>query len=89
MGQLQGLKGTDGRKIDCMFIESGKEIEVILQNNKAATAADNNGAINVYKDDEDNIRCEVMRYCKTLEEKTFKTFAPAIKWVDKWILKIN
>lgn len=83
MAKLTGLEGTNGRDIDCLFIEKGSDIKVILNNCYAATTAGNNGALNIYKDDEDNIRCEAMRFCNTLEKKVFKSFQPAINWVDK------
>lgn len=89
MGQLSDLKGTNGESIDTLFVHAGFEIDIVLRNNMAVTAADNNGALNVWKDDEGNIRCEAMRYCRTLEEKTYKTVEQAIKWVDKWLEKIK
>jgi len=89
MATLERLKGTDGRQINCLFIQIGSEIEVILRNSLAATSAGDNGALNVWKDDDGFIRCESMRYCRSIEEKIFKTIQPAIKWVDKWLPQIN
>lgn len=89
MGYLSGLKGTNGKDIKCIFIDKGIDIEVILNDGFAATTADDNGAINVYKDDNGNIRCEIMRYMITLQEKTFENIEDAIKWVDEWLPKIK
>lgn len=90
MGYLQGLKGLpEGTKIDCVFIKKAKEIEVILNNNLAATTAGSNGAINIYKDGNGNIRCEAQRYCSLVEEKTFEVLPDAVKWVGMWLKKIQ
>lgn len=89
MGTLTGLKGTNGQAIECVFIEKGTDIEGVLGDGLAATSAGGNGALNIYKDDEGNIRCEAMRYCQTMEEKIFGHAKPVIKWADKWLLKIQ
>lgn len=90
MGQLQGLKGIDNnRNVDCLFIKTGKDIEVILNNAYAATAANSNGAINVYNDDYGAIRCEAMRNFATLDEQSFDDMKLAIAWTNKWLRKIK
>jgi hypothetical protein len=89
MGQLTNLEGLTKKSIDALFIQKGSDIEVILMNDYAATAANYNGAINIWKDDEGNIRCESMRYFTRLETKIYKKISPAIKWTDKWLIKIK
>lgn len=89
MGQLSGLKGTNGQNIECIFIEKASHIKSIIKKGLAATAAGSNGAINIYKDDAGNIRCEAMRYCATIDEKLFANIDDAIVWVDEWLPKIN
>ncbi len=71
------------------MIKKGSDIEVILNNHYAATTAGSNGAINVWTDDDWAIRCEVQRYQRTLESKTYTNVKSAIKWVDKWLPKIK
>lgn len=88
MGYLSGLKGTDGKNIDCIFIDKGADIESVLGDGLAATTAGDNGAMNVYKDNDGNIRCEIMRYMRTIEEKVFTTTEQAVEWVDEWLPKI-
>lgn len=89
MGALLNLEGTSRKSIDCMFINKGSDIEVVLNNGYAATSANTSGAINIWKDDEGNIRCEAMANFRKLDKKIFKSFYPAIKWADKWLLKIK
>lgn len=87
--KLSNLPGTNGREISCLFIDKGIEIDVVLRNGYAATSANNNGCINIWKDDEGNVRCEAARYMRTLESKTYANIKSAIKWADKWVKEIN
>lgn len=50
--KLNNLPGTTGADITCLFIEKSTDIKVVLNNGFAATSADDNGALNVWKDDE-------------------------------------
>lgn len=88
MGKLVGLEGVS-RDIDALFIYKGSDIEVILNNDYAATDAQQNGAINIYKDDEGKIRCEAMAHFRSLEHKIFDTIEEAIVWTDEWLVKIK
>jgi hypothetical protein len=89
MGQLINLKGTNGKAIDCKFIKKGSEIRSILKSGIAATTAGNNGAINIYTDDNGDIRCEAMRFMVSLEEKVFQHIKDAINWTNEWLPKIK
>lgn len=89
MANLKGLAGLSQEEIECLFIYEASDIKCILNNSKAGTAAGDNGAINVWYDDDRFIRCEAQRYCNTVESKKFKTFAPAIRWVAKWMDQIK
>lgn len=85
MAKLSGLKGISAKEVECKFIEKAKDIERILKSGKAATTAGDNGAINVYLDDEANIRCESMRYRASLEKKVYRSYPAAIAWTKKWM----
>lgn len=90
MGYLQGLKGVSGdRKIDCLFIQKGSDIEVILNNNMAATCAFRNGALNIWYDDESRINVEALRHYATLDHQILDDIEDAIKWVDWWLPEIK
>lgn len=87
--KLTGLAGTNGNDIECKFINKGKQIEAILNDGIAATSAGDNGAINIWKDDEGFIRCESMRFMISLEKAAFEKMPDAVKWANKWLKKIN
>ncbi len=89
MGQLINLEGTTRKSIDALFIENGEDVKVIINNNYAATAAGTYGAINIWKDDSGDIRCEAMRNCSSLEKKTYKRIASAVRWANLWLEVIS
>jgi hypothetical protein len=86
---LDDLPGIKGGRAKCKFFRLAKEVKPILDSGYAATAADNNGAINVYRDDDGKIRCEAFRFCSLLDEKIFDEYSEAFKWVSKWLKKIK
>ncbi len=89
MGNLVGLEGTNGREMEAVFIKKPSDIRKILRAGKGATTADDNGAINIWRDDEGMIRCDAMAYMRSLEKKKYKTLTEAEKWVAKWLNKIR
>jgi len=76
--QLDGLPGVKRR-----IIESTLELGY------ACTSAGDNGAINVWKDDAGIIRGELMRYCVTVEKRTFASYAELEKCISEWLEMIN
>ena len=89
MGELRGLSGIKKKAIDAVFIENEKEIEEILLSGKGATTAGENGAINIWMDDDKFIRCELNIYMRTMDSKKYKTFKEAQGWVKKMLVRIN
>ena len=77
--QLDGLPGVKRRKVDAYSINNTSDIE----------SAGDNGAINVWKDDAGIIRGELMRYCVTVEKRTFTSYAEVEKCVSDWLERIN
>lgn len=89
MKTLIGLKGTDGKEVDALWITKAEHVELALNNSIACTSAGSNGAINIYHDDEYFIRCEAQRYCVTQDEQKFQLVDDAVKWTKKWLKKIQ
>ena len=87
---LTGLEGRKEKFTECMYFESEEQItNILFENNKAATTADYNGAINIWLDDEGYIRCESMRYLSSLEKKKYSRVSDVKKWAKKWLEKIK
>jgi hypothetical protein len=87
-GELAGLKGLK-KTIKAVFIKKGEEICKVMEAGHGATAADQNGAINVYRADDGLIRCEAMKFQQIIEQKSYKTAGPAINWANKWLKLIK
>ena len=89
-GVLTGLKGVS-KDINCTFFKKAEEVEGILKSNLAATTAGFDGAINVWKDDNGLIRCELMKFFKTIEEKIFMPdeIRSAEILIARWLYKIK
>ncbi len=91
MGILTGLPNTS-RDIEALFFKRPSDIEVIVvQNNYAAVTAKNNGAINIWVNDNDEIQCEVQCHFVTIESATFKKsdVLNLKKWAKLWLMKIK
>ncbi len=89
MNYLKDLEGVSKKEIPCEFIKKPSAIRKLLKSGKAATIADTNGAINIWRDDEGFIRCNVMAWMISIEKKKYKTFKDAEKWISKWQKKIK
>lgn len=87
--QLKGLPGVKRSKVDAYCINNTSDIESTLELGYACTAAGDNGAINVWKDDAGIIRGELMKYCVTVEERTFASYVEVEKYVSDWLERIN
>ena len=77
------------RKVDAYSINNTSDIESTIELGYACTSAGDNGAINVWKDDAGIIRGELMRYCVTVEKRTFTSYAEVEKCVSDWLERIN
>lgn len=89
ISQLEGLPGVKKRKVDAYYINNASDIEPILELGYACTSAGDNGAVNVWKDDAGIICGELMRYCVTLESRSFPDYLEAEKCVCDWLERIN
>lgn len=75
--ELNGLQGVKSEKVYAYFSTEPKEVQNALELGIACTGADDNGAYNIYFDDEENICCEYMQRCVTKEFKKVETIEEA------------
>ena len=80
--ELNGLMGVKGGKVYAYFSTEPKEVRNALELGIACTGADNNGAYNIYFDDEENIYCEYMQRYVTKEFKKVETIEEAVLWME-------
>ncbi|ASK29701.1 hypothetical protein CEY12_06105 [Chryseobacterium sp. T16E-39] len=89
MAILENLKGVKKSRTEFEYINDSSEIQNILSEGKACSAAGDNGAINIYKDDKGVFRCEAMRFRVTIEEKRLNIITDVIEWADTWLDNIK
>lgn len=80
--ELNGLQGVKSEKVYAYFSTEPKEVQNALELGIACTGADDNGAYNIYFDDEENICCEYMQLCVTKEFKKVETIEEAVLWME-------
>lgn len=80
--ELNGLQGVKSVKVYAYFSTEPKEVQNALELGIACTGADDNGAYNIYFDDEENICCEYMQRCVTKEFKKVETIEEAVLWME-------
>lgn len=83
MNKLTGLKNAP-KEMDALFIFKSTDLDCILKNGCAATAAGSHGALNIWKDFDDVIRCEFMVWCTTVNSAEFLGIKDAKDWYIKW-----
>lgn len=86
--KLLNLKGTSITEMDCFFIKKVSEISNITPT-LAATAADSNGALNIWLDDDMKFRCESMRWLTRVDYQIYSDVALVKQWYKKWIKEIK
>lgn len=80
--ELNGLQGVKSEKVYAYFSTEPKEVQNALELGIACTGADDNGAYNIYFDDEENICCEYMQCRVTKEFKKVETIEEAVLWME-------
>ena len=83
MPTLKGLPGTSG-DVEAFAVRSRSAVLRCLRKQKAATAAGDHGALNVWIDDDGLFRCEFMRRCRTIDISRFAYVAAVDAWLRKW-----
>jgi hypothetical protein len=92
MGEYTGLPGVRGGTIK----PRGKHIArtvagvmAILQKGRIASAAGDDGAVTVWRDDEGSWRCEFSRWRSPVDNQTFDTKAAVQRWLVEWMPKLQ
>lgn len=86
--QFVGL--ADTRRIRrCERFRSGAEAVRWLSKRVACTAADDFGALNVWNDKFGKYRCEAMRWCRTVDSRTFTSLREVQRWCVEWLVRIG
>lgn len=89
MAELVGLPNTTGNREAVFFRSAAEAVKAMRQSGCAATAAADNGCLNVWIDDDDQYQCEAQRFMETLDSQVFSTFKDVAAWVKKWLPKIQ
>ena len=84
MAELRGLPGTDGKPREAIFVRSMSGVRKALARAGAATAAGDNGAINIWQDDEGQYRGELQRYMRTMDSMVVTRQADIKPYFDRW-----
>jgi len=88
MPLLVDLPGTSGDKEADLFYSATAAVNS-LRAGRAATAAGDNGAINVWKDDAGNYRVELMRYRSTVMSASLSTLRAVRAHVKEYLALIQ
>lgn len=80
--ELNGLMGVKDEKVYAYLSTEPEKVRKALGLEIACTGADDNGAYNIYFDDEENICCEYMQRCVTKEFKKVETIEEAVSWME-------
>lgn len=86
--EMRGLPDTKDA-IECIFAHSPSAAIRILRTGKVATDAGDNGAINIWYDDNGKLRGARCVHLMQVELKTFRTQALATKWYRSALKKIR
>ena len=86
--KLSNLKGRKG-SIEAYWINDVSDIEPTLELGYACTCADNNGCINVWKNDKNEICAQLSRFQIIVMERTFYSYDEVEECISEWIKDIE
>ena len=86
--ELTDLKGRKG-SIEAYWINDISDIEPTLELGYACTCADNNGCINVWKNDKNEICAELSKFRFTVKERIFDSYNEMEECIREWIEEIK
>lgn len=90
MGHLHNLPDTDGKPREAFFFKNAEGIKKsVMKNGGAYTTAGDNGAINIWIDNNGIIRGELMRRFVTVDSKQWDFMRDAKPVIDNWINDIR
>jgi hypothetical protein len=75
--------------VEAILVRSVPGALKALRNGMAATAADDNGAINVWRTDDGKYRCLSCRHLQTIDYQVFDKAADVAAWTKTWLKKIQ
>lgn len=81
---LTGLPNTSA-DVQAVLVTSVTMASKYLRQSMAVTAAGSTGALNVWRDDDGDWRCEAMRNLVTVDRATFVHVAAVVAWLkESW-----
>jgi hypothetical protein len=86
---LENLENKSEKKTAAVFIKSDKKIETLLEQGYACTAAKQNGAFNIWRDDNGRLRGNLFKFCNLIEGREFKDLSETKEYVNKWLKSIK
>ena len=86
--ELSDLKGRKA-SIEAYWINDISDIEPTLELGYACTCADNNGCINVWKNDKNEICAQLSRFRFTVKERIFDSYNEMEECIREWIEEIK
>ena len=86
--KLRNLKGKNG-DVYAYWINDVSDIEPTLELGYACTCADNNGSINVWKNDRNEICACLSRFQVAIRQRTFDSYSEMEDCVSEWIKDIE
>lgn len=83
---LNNLEGVSRENTYAVFVHTAEDVEELLSKNDAVTAAGDNGAFNIWKDDNGKIRCQA--YCHYIsigykEYESMESIAEVVGWAKE------
>jgi hypothetical protein len=85
---LVGLENT-AKTRECKMFQSPTACLDILRQGFAATTANDNGALNVWIDNDGKYRAEAQRYYSLLDSQIYSTQRQLKRWLKRWLKKIE
>lgn len=89
MPQLTDLPGVSKKVVDCSFFRTINQCFNGLRKFNAVTAAGDNGAINVWRDDAGKYRVAFYRRLCTVASETFDSQKQVRIWLQQWMPFMN
>lgn len=89
MGELSGLKGLSRSVIVNEYPHSVTRAIAIMKRDGASTAAGDDGAINVWRDDSGKYRAEFMRWMSVKGSIEVSTLKELRAWLHEWWPRMN
>lgn len=83
------LPGVRGGKLRAPFVSNPTEAMRILAKRRAISAAGDDGAVFVYRDDAGKFRCHFMVRWSQREAQIFTSKASVRRWLAEWMPRCN